>query len=96
VLLFTHELTKVVSASWSWGGRITTANIWDGSPWPQRFLGVELVCLGVSMISQLIYFDVTRGTIIWTGAPLKELRVEVEESLGTTKFRDAQASIHHR
>ncbi|KAK0386790.1 hypothetical protein NLU13_6626 [Sarocladium strictum] len=74
--LYTHELTKIVRASCSWDGRLTAAKIWGGRLWPQRFLGGEPVCLGVSMISQLIYLNVSRGTTIWTDAPLKELKVE--------------------
>ena len=74
--LFTHELTKIVRASCSWDGRMTAAKIWGGRLYPQRFLGGEPVCLGVSMISQLIYLNVTKGTTIWTEAPLKELKVE--------------------
>lgn len=88
--LFTHELTQIVRANCSWDGRLTAAKIWGARLWPQRLLGGEPVCLGVSMISQLIYLNVRSGTTIWTNAPLKELKVQDGKVTGALIEKDGK------
>ncbi|KAL2759900.1 hypothetical protein ACRALDRAFT_1079160 [Sodiomyces alcalophilus JCM 7366] len=73
--LYTYELSKIVRAKCSLDGMMTAFKIWGLRLYPNRFLGSDPVCLGVSMIGQLIYLNVQQGTPIWTETPMKELTV---------------------
>ncbi|OAA62032.1 3-oxosteroid 1-dehydrogenase [Niveomyces insectorum RCEF 264] len=74
--LYTHELSKIVRARCSWDGLLTAVKIWGVRLYPNRFLGGDPVCLGVSMISRLLYMNVKLGTPIWTSSPMTELTVD--------------------
>ncbi|CAK7200803.1 hypothetical protein SEUCBS139899_003502 [Sporothrix eucalyptigena] len=76
--LYTDELSKIVRARCSLDGMITAFKIWGVRLYPNQFLGAEPVCLGVSMISRLIYMNVKQGTPIWTSSPMTELVVDKE------------------
>ncbi|CAK7242096.1 MAG: hypothetical protein STHCBS139747_003573 [Sporothrix thermara] len=74
--LYTDELSKVVRARCSLDGFVTAVKIWGLRLYPNQFLGGEPVCLGVSMISRLLYLNVKQGTPIWTSSPMTELIVD--------------------
>ncbi|ROT42871.1 3-ketosteroid dehydrogenase [Sodiomyces alkalinus F11] len=74
--LYTYELSKIVRAKCSWDGMMTAFKVWGVRLYPNRFLGSDPVCLGVSMIGQLIYLNVQQGTPIWTETALKELTTD--------------------
>ncbi len=74
--IYTDELSKIVRAKCSWDGMFAAFKIFGVRLYPNQFLGAEPVCLGVSMISRLLYMNVKAGTPIWTSSPMTELTVD--------------------
>jgi succinate dehydrogenase/fumarate reductase flavoprotein subunit len=88
--LYTHELAKIVRAKCSVEGLWTAAKVFGFRPYWNKLLGGEATTLGVSMISQLIYFNVRLGTPIWTESPMTELTVKDGRVTGAIVERDGK------
>lgn len=71
--MFTFELSKMVRAKTDWDGKITAAKVFGFRVYPAALLGGHTRTLGVSMISQLLFLNVKRGTAVWVSSPLQDL-----------------------
>ncbi|KAF2664882.1 fumarate reductase/succinate dehydrogenase flavo protein domain-containing protein [Microthyrium microscopicum] len=85
-----YELSKMVRAKVSWEGKMMAAKVYGIRKWPQELLGRMPVTLGVSMVSQLLYFNLQLGTPVWTNSPLKELVMENGQVTGAIIERDGK------
>ena len=75
VAMYTFELSKMVRARSDWEGKMVAAKVFGLRVYPPWLIGQHPATLGVSMISQLLYLNVQRGTSIWVSSPMKELVV---------------------
>lgn len=82
VAMYTFELSKMVRARADWDGKVTAAKVFGLRVYPPWLVGSHPVTLGVSMISQLLYLNINKGTSIWLSSPLREL--VMDEKNGVT------------
>ncbi|KFH43984.1 3-oxosteroid 1-dehydrogenase-like protein [Hapsidospora chrysogenum ATCC 11550] len=76
VAMYTFELSKMVRAKADWDGKVTAAKAFGLRVYPAWLLGSHTSTLGVSMISQLLYLNLRRGTSLWVSSPLKDLQTD--------------------